>query len=98
MSGRTKGSQRQSVGPIIEAVNSACQGREKRMEDGKDGALLHPPSSILISYPLSSLAMTDLPRGILFDMDGTLTEPMLDFALIRADMGLSRDRAILEAL
>ncbi len=37
------------------------------------------------------------PAGILFDMDGTLTEPLLDFPKIKADMGIG-DRPILEAL
>jgi HAD superfamily hydrolase (TIGR01549 family) len=45
--------------------------------------------------------MTDrspqLPRAILFDMDGTLTEPMLDFPRIKSEMGIG-DRPILEAL
>jgi HAD superfamily hydrolase (TIGR01549 family) len=38
-----------------------------------------------------------LPKAILFDMDGTLTEPMLDFPLIKAEMGIGQ-RPILEAL
>jgi HAD superfamily hydrolase (TIGR01549 family) len=38
-----------------------------------------------------------LPRAILFDMDGTLTEPMLDFPRIKAEMGIGT-RPILEAL
>ena len=38
-----------------------------------------------------------LPRAVLFDMDGTLTAPMLDFPRIKADMGIG-DRPILEAL
>ena len=38
-----------------------------------------------------------LPRGLLFDMDGTITEPMLDFAAIKAEMGIG-ERPILEAL
>jgi len=37
------------------------------------------------------------PSAILFDMDGTLTRPMLDFAAIRAEMGIG-DRPILEAM
>lgn len=37
------------------------------------------------------------PRIILFDMDGTLTEPLLDFPRIKADMGIG-NRPILEAL
>jgi HAD superfamily hydrolase (TIGR01509 family) len=37
------------------------------------------------------------PRAILFDMDGTLTEPMLDFPRIKAEMGIG-ERPILEAL
>jgi HAD superfamily hydrolase (TIGR01509 family) len=41
--------------------------------------------------------MVKLPRAILFDMDGTITEPMLDFARIKAEMGIGR-RPILEAL
>jgi HAD superfamily hydrolase (TIGR01549 family) len=40
---------------------------------------------------------TILPRAILFDMDGTLTEPLLDFPRIKAEMGIG-NRPILEAL
>ncbi len=38
-----------------------------------------------------------LPRALLFDMDGTLTEPMLDFPLIKREMGIG-NQPILEAL
>jgi HAD superfamily hydrolase (TIGR01509 family) len=38
-----------------------------------------------------------VPRAILFDMDGTLTEPMLDFPRIKREMGIG-ERPILEAL
>jgi HAD superfamily hydrolase (TIGR01509 family) len=38
-----------------------------------------------------------LPRAVLFDMDGTLTRPLLDFPRIKAEMGIG-DRPILEAL
>jgi HAD superfamily hydrolase (TIGR01509 family) len=38
-----------------------------------------------------------LPRALLFDMDGTLTAPMLDFPRIKAEMGIG-NRPILEAL
>jgi HAD superfamily hydrolase (TIGR01549 family) len=37
------------------------------------------------------------PRALLLDMDGTITEPMLDFPRIKAEMGIGQ-RAILEAL
>jgi len=37
-----------------------------------------------------------LPAALLFDMDGTLTEPMLDFPVIRAEMGI--EGPILEAM
>ncbi|MFI5379825.1 MAG: HAD family hydrolase, partial [Tepidisphaerales bacterium] len=37
------------------------------------------------------------PRAILFDLDGTLTEPLLDFAQIRREMGVEAF-GILEAL
>ena len=37
------------------------------------------------------------PRAVLFDMDGTLTRPMLDFPRIKAEMGIGV-RPILEAL
>jgi HAD superfamily hydrolase (TIGR01509 family) len=40
---------------------------------------------------------TRLPRAVLFDMDGTLTRPMLDFPRIKAEMGIG-SRPILEAL
>lgn len=38
-----------------------------------------------------------LPRAILLDMDGTLTEPMLDFSRIKAEMGIGPG-PILESL
>src|SRR5258706_15282189 len=38
-----------------------------------------------------------LPKALLFDMDGTLTQPALDFPRIKAAMGIG-DRPILEAL
>ena len=37
------------------------------------------------------------PKAILFDMDGTITEPQLDFPRIKAEMGIG-SRPILEAL
>jgi len=46
---------------------------------------------------MSSSSDTFLPRGILFDMDGTLTEPMLDFPRIKSEMGIGQ-QPILEAL
>src|SRR4051812_10558510 len=39
-----------------------------------------------------------LPRAILFDMDGTLTRPYLDFPRMKQEMGIPLDRPILEAL
>jgi HAD superfamily hydrolase (TIGR01509 family) len=39
----------------------------------------------------------DFPRAILFDMDGTLTQPMLDFPRIKSDMGIGNG-PILESL
>lgn len=36
--------------------------------------------------------------GVIFDMDGTLVDSPLDFAAIRADLGLPDHRGILEAL
>src|SRR5688572_16117099 len=38
-----------------------------------------------------------LPAAVLFDMDGTLTKPMLDFPRIKAEMGIG-SRPILEAM
>lgn len=38
------------------------------------------------------------PRAVLFDMDGTLTEPLLDFAQIKREIGLRQDLPILEQL
>ncbi|MDP9173429.1 MAG: HAD family hydrolase [Planctomycetota bacterium] len=38
-----------------------------------------------------------LPRAILFDMDGTLTQPILDFPRLKAEMGIGTE-PILEAL
>jgi HAD superfamily hydrolase (TIGR01509 family) len=38
-----------------------------------------------------------LPKALLFDMDGTVTRPMLDFDAIRAEIGITTG-AILEAM
>lgn len=38
-----------------------------------------------------------LPEALLFDMDGTLTRPLLDFPRIKADLGIG-NRPILESL
>ena len=38
------------------------------------------------------------PRGVIFDLDGTLTEPLLDFEAIRRELGLPVGVPILEAL
>jgi HAD superfamily hydrolase (TIGR01509 family) len=39
-----------------------------------------------------------LPRAILFDMDGTLTRPYLDFQRMKQEMGIPLEQPILEAL
>ena len=36
--------------------------------------------------------------GVIFDMDGTLIEPLLDFRAVRAELGIPADSGILEAL
>ena len=41
-------------------------------------------------------ATLPIPRALLFDMDGTLTRPLLDFDAIRAEIGVSGP--ILEAI
>ena len=38
------------------------------------------------------------PRGVIFDLDGTLTEPLLDFEAIRRELGLPSGTPILEAM
>lgn len=38
------------------------------------------------------------PRGVIFDLDGTLTEPLLDFEAIRRDVGIASGLPILEAM
>jgi len=38
------------------------------------------------------------PRAVIFDLDGTLTEPILDFDAIRAEIGLQTGLPILEQL
>lgn len=48
----------------------------------------------LTPQPLSS----HRPKAILFDLDGTLTFPLLDFNAIRRDAGIAPGRPILEAM
>lgn len=38
------------------------------------------------------------PRAVIFDLDGTLTEPLLDFEAIRRELGIASGLPILEAL
>jgi HAD superfamily hydrolase (TIGR01509 family) len=38
------------------------------------------------------------PRGVIFDLDGTLTNPLLDFDAIRHEIGIDPGLPILEAL
>lgn len=38
------------------------------------------------------------PRAVIFDLDGTLTEPLLDFDAMRAEIGLAPKLPILEQL
>src|ERR1700683_1527101 len=42
-------------------------------------------------------SLLKLPRGILFDMDGTLIDQTLDFPKIKQEMGIG-DRPLLEGL
>ena len=42
-----------------------------------------------VTAPDTSARPDALPAAVLFDMDGTLTAPLIDFAAIRRDMGLS---------
>ncbi len=37
-------------------------------------------------------------NAVVFDLDGTLTEPLLDFGLMRQEMGIAPGRPILEAM
>ena len=41
---------------------------------------------------------TPTPRAVIFDLDGTLTEPVLDFDAMRAEIGLPEGVPILEQL
>jgi len=38
------------------------------------------------------------PRAVIFDLDGTLTEPLLDFEAIRREIGIAPGLPIIEAL
>jgi HAD superfamily hydrolase (TIGR01509 family) len=48
--------------------------------------------------PTTPTSPMRMPRALLFDMDGTLTEPALDYPAIKAAMGIPLARPILEAL
>ena len=47
---------------------------------------------------MSSDSSRKLPGALLFDMDGTLTEPAIDFASLKREMGIDVNCPILEAL
>ena len=42
--------------------------------------------------------MAEAIRAVIFDMDGTITVPVLDFVRMKAEMGLPRDKGLLEGL
>lgn len=44
------------------------------------------------------MSRTPRPRAVIFDLDGTLTEPILDFDAIRAEIGLAPGLPILEQM
>jgi len=45
-----------------------------------------------------TVVISPSPRAVIFDLDGTLTEPVLDFDAIRAEIGLPERMPILEQL
>lgn len=47
---------------------------------------------------MKAVAAMVAPRAVIFDLDGTLTEPVLDFDAIRAEIGLPDGVPILEHL
>lgn len=49
-------------------------------------------------HPAQSHEDRPPPRAVIFDLDGTLTEPLLDFVAIRHEIGIAPGRPILEAL
>jgi HAD superfamily hydrolase (TIGR01549 family) len=50
------------------------------------------------SAPAEESEAAPRPRALLFDMDGTLTEPVIDFVALKTEMGIALERPILEAL
>lgn len=44
------------------------------------------------------MSLLPTPRAVIFDLDGTLTEPLLDFEAIRREIGIAPGLPILEAL
>ena len=38
------------------------------------------------------------PKAVIFDMDGTITVPVLDFRLMRAEIGIESDEGLLESM
>lgn len=55
-------------------------------------------SELTTILPMDCQKNLVLPRAMLFDMDGTLTQPYLDFPQIKRDMGIPLGEAILEAM
>ena len=51
-------------------------------------------NGIHLRFPSQSIQL----KGIIFDLDGTLTKPTLDFAWIKEKLGLPRDANIIEAI
>ncbi|MCD6405541.1 MAG: HAD family hydrolase [Planctomycetes bacterium] len=42
--------------------------------------------------------MKSVIKAVVFDMDGTITVPVLDFSLIKAEIGVAGDRPLLESV
>ncbi len=47
---------------------------------------------------MSEFRTPDRFDGVIFDMDGTLIEPLIDFTAVRAELGIPRSTGILEGL
>ena len=87
----------------IKPVGSRTAGKQENRHYGEE-RFSHAASHDLFctrkaapTLSVPPLPTLPRPRALLFDMDGTLTEPMLDFARIKSEMGIG-DQAILEAM
>jgi HAD superfamily hydrolase (TIGR01509 family) len=82
---------------------NACLAGPRAARVSPMGTPLGTPAPAAVGFDLATDWRADCNgrmryRAVIFDMDGTLTRPRLDFPAIKREIGIPADRPILEAM